>query len=152
VARWEKAAYSLRDTSTANRIAADSLILTNIVDAEVGAQFHAGQSGGTFDPGTYNLTASALTAAATFAGLPANPSAGGDFNWALAGASEANTGGLNPFTGDILTKAGAAVTATIIAARWIPRALRYQADQLRRQLAGGQPNADGRRHWRRPFR
>jgi hypothetical protein len=112
VARWEKAAYSLRDTSTANRIAADSLILTNIVDAEVGAQFHAGQNGGTFDPGTYSLTASALTAAATFAGLPANPSAGGDFNWALAGASEANTGGLNPFTGDILTRAGAAVTAT----------------------------------------
>ncbi len=112
VARWEKAAYSLRDTATANRIAADSLILSNMVDAEVGAQFHAGQNGGTFDPGTFNLTASALTAAATFAGLPANPLAAADFNWTPAGASEASAGGMNPFTGDILTKAGAAVAAT----------------------------------------
>lgn len=112
VARFEKAAYSLRDGETANRVADGSLILSHIVDAEVGAQFHAGQSGGTFDPGTFSLTASALTAAANFLALPANPAAAGDFDWTPAAASEANAGGMNPFTGAILTKAGAAVTAT----------------------------------------
>ena len=112
VARWEKAAYSLRDPETAARVADGTFIMSNIVDAEVGVQFHAGQTGGTFDPGTFNLTASALTAAATFTALPADPAAPGDFNWGLAAGSEANTGGLNPFTGDILTKAGAFVTAT----------------------------------------
>ncbi len=112
VARFEKAAYSLRDTETANRVADSSLILSHVVDAEVGAQFHAGQTGGTFDPGTYSLTASALTAAASFLALPANPAAPGDFDWTPAAASEATAGGMNPFTGDILTKAGAFVTAT----------------------------------------
>ena len=112
VARWEKAAYSLRDTSTANRITAGLLILSNVVDAEVGAQFHAGQNGGTFDPGTFSLTASALTAGATFTALPADPAAPGDFNFIPLVASEAAAGGLNPFTGDILTKAGAFITAT----------------------------------------
>ncbi|HSE27229.1 MAG TPA: fibronectin type III domain-containing protein [Gemmatimonadales bacterium] len=112
VARFEKAAYSLRDGETANRVADGSLILSHIVDAEVGAQFHAGQSGGSFDPGTFSLTASALTAAASFLALPANPAAAGDFDWTPAAASEANAGGMNPFTGAILTKAGAAVTAT----------------------------------------
>jgi hypothetical protein len=112
VARFEKAAYSLRDAETANRVADGSLILSHVVDAEVGAQFHAGQSGGTFDPGTFSLTSSALTAAATFLALPANPTAATDFDWTPAGGSEAIAGGMSPFTGDIATKAGAAVTAT----------------------------------------
>ncbi|HJS46409.1 MAG TPA: fibronectin type III domain-containing protein [Gemmatimonadales bacterium] len=112
VARFEKAAYSLRDTETANRVGDGSLILSHVVDAEVGAQFHAGQTGGTFDPGTFSLTPSALTAAATFLALPANPAAAGDFDWTPAAGSEATAGGMSPFTGNILTKAGAAVTAT----------------------------------------
>lgn len=112
VARFEKAAYSLRDTETANRVGDGSLILSHVVDAEVGAQFHAGQTGGTFDPGTFSLTASALTATATFLALPANPAAAGDFDWTPAVGSEATAGGMSPFTGNILTKAGGAVTAT----------------------------------------
>jgi hypothetical protein len=112
VARWEKAAYSLRDAETANRITDGLFIMSNIVDAEVGAQFHAGQTGGTFDPGTFNLTASALAATATFTALPADPAAAADFNFIPLGASEATAGGMNPFTGNILTKAGAFVTAT----------------------------------------
>lgn len=112
VARFEKAAFSLRDTSTANRIANGQLVLSNVVTAETPAQFHAGQSGGTFDPGAYNLTASILSGAGNFELLPTNPANAGQFDWTPSATSEARTGGLSPFTGDILAKAGAFVTAT----------------------------------------
>jgi hypothetical protein len=112
VARFEKAAFSLRDTSTANRIANDQLVLSNVVTAETPAQFHAGQNGGTFDPGTYDLTASILSGAGNFELLPTNPANAGQFDWTPSATSEARVGGLSPFTGDVLAKAGAVVTAT----------------------------------------
>src|SRR5690606_11222198 len=103
-------AFSLRDTSTANRIANGQLILSNVVTAETPAQSHAGQNGGTFDPGTYNLTASVRSGVGHFELLRTNPPNAGPVDWTPSATSEARTGGLSPLTGDILTKAGAAVT------------------------------------------
>jgi hypothetical protein len=118
VARWPRAAVSLRDQPTLDRAAAGELVLRNILFAQNGTLFQA--ASGTTVQGTVDAAANALEqstaqAASLFARFPATIAAtttAADFDWAPASGSAAATGGLTTFPGAIATKAGTAVTAT----------------------------------------
>lgn len=115
VARWARAAVSLRDQPTLDRITGGALELKNLLLAENGVVFQP-QSGATVQ-GTVDVTANAIespaatTAASLFTGLPASPTAA-TLDWQPATASAARTGGLATFTGALATKAGTFVTGT----------------------------------------
>ncbi len=114
VSRWARAAVSLRDQTTLDRITGTDLLLKNLLLAENGVNFQP-QSGATIQ-GTVDLTANALeaatgTAVSLFTALPAAPTAAG-LDWSPSAASPARTGGLAAFTGAVATKAGTFITAT----------------------------------------
>ena len=106
VARWPRKGISVRDSTTFNREAADSLIVSNVLLAE--------NAGGNFDSaavktllGATGLEESAATTASLFLTFPAtidNNTTGASFDWTPAAASPAATGGLNAFTGLIAAR------------------------------------------------
>jgi hypothetical protein len=116
VARWARAAISLRDQSTLDRITGGLLVLKNQLLTENAATFQP-QSGatvqGAVDVGANAIEVSAAgsTAATVFTGLPATPTAA-TLDWTPATGSAARTGGLAAFTGSLATKAGTFITAT----------------------------------------
>lgn len=113
VARWPRAAISLRDQSTLDRVAEGTLLIRNVYLAENGPAFQ-GASGSTMQ-GTVDLAANAIqvdaaaTATSIFASMPATP---GSLDWSLAASAAARTGGTGAFTGALATKAGASMTGT----------------------------------------
>ena len=116
VSRWPRAALSIRDQTTLNRVGADVLVLKNVYLAENGPTF---QSGGSSVQGTLPLTDNALEVAPgsmvstqIFSKLPAAPAAATDLDWSLATAAAARTGGLASFSGALATKAGGFVLGT----------------------------------------
>lgn len=114
VARWSRAAISLRDQTTLDRITAGDLALRNLALAENGAVFQP-QTGGTVQ-GSVDQAANAIesvagSAASLFTSLPAAPAAT-TLDWSPAAASAIRQGGLAAFTGALATKAGTFVTAT----------------------------------------
>ncbi|HEX2722240.1 MAG TPA: hypothetical protein VHM24_04935 [Gemmatimonadaceae bacterium] len=117
VARWPRAAISLRDQTTLDRVTDGSLIIRNVLVAESGAAFQAA-SGATVQ-GTVDLTAASIQVAAAAVtttslfsgGVPASPTAA-TLDWTLAAASSAASGGSGPFTGALATKGGTVVTGT----------------------------------------
>ncbi len=118
VARWPRAAISLRDQTTLDRIAAGDLLLRHILLAENAAIFQP-QTGstvqGTVDLGPpNNLEVHENSASSLFAALPVNPSTANDFDWTPRSNSPARTGGLSSFSGDpqLAAKAGAFVVPT----------------------------------------
>lgn len=117
VARWPRAAISLRDQSTLDRVAAGDLLIRNLYLTENGATFQPA-SGSTVQ-GEVELAANEIrvgegvTTASLFASFPAGePDNGATFDWTPAAASPIATGGLATFTGAIAEKAGARVAGT----------------------------------------
>ena len=117
VARWPRAAISLRDQTTLDRASDGSLVLRNLYLAENGPTFQA--ASGTTVQGAVDLTANAIevaaagtTAASIFTSLPAAPSAAANLDWALAAGVAPRTGGTGAFTGALATQAGTFVTGT----------------------------------------
>ncbi len=117
VARWPRAAISLRDQETLDRVDDGSLVLRNLYLAENGPTFQAA-SGSTVQ-GTVDVNANSIevapsgtTASSLFVSLPATPSATADLDWALSAGAAPRTGGTGPFTGALATKAGTFVTGT----------------------------------------
>ena len=115
VARWERAAISLRDQTTLDRIAAGDLALSNILVAQSGPTFQP-QTGstvqGSVDLAANNIEEGAGTAAALFTSLVTPPTVVTQLDWTPAAGSPIATGGLDAFTGAIATKAGTFVTPT----------------------------------------
>jgi hypothetical protein len=116
VTRWSRAAISLRDQSTLDRIAGGDLVLRNLYLAGNAVTFQP-QTGATVQ-GSVDLAASAIevapgtvTAASLFTGLPATPTTAA-LDWSLAAGAAARTGGLTTFPGPVAAKAGTFVTAT----------------------------------------
>ncbi|MEJ7760721.1 MAG: hypothetical protein WKF55_14140 [Gemmatimonadaceae bacterium] len=116
VARWPRAAMSLRDQTTLDRIADGSLVIRNVYLANNGPAFQA--ASGTTVQGTVNMTtnnievaATATTAASLFTSLPSAPTTA-TLDWSLSAAAAARTGGTGAFTGTTATKAGGFVTGT----------------------------------------
>ena len=117
VARWPRAAISLRDQETVNQATAGTLVLKNLYVVQSGPTFQAA-SGSTVQ-GTVDITANnievaagATTAASIFTALPANPAAAADLDWSLAAGVAPRTGGTGAFTGALAAKAGAFVSGT----------------------------------------
>ena len=117
VARWPRAAISLRDQPTIDRANDGSLSLKNLYLAENGPTFQA--ASGTTVQGTLDLTANnievaaaATTAASIFTSLPATPASASNLDWALAAGVAPRTGGTGAFTGALATQAGTFVTGT----------------------------------------
>jgi hypothetical protein len=114
IARWPRRGVSIRDSTTFNREAADSLIVTNVLFAQ--------NAGGNFEAdsvrtrlGAAGLDSSGVTAAALFTALPATTSTAttaSAFDWTPPAGSAATTGGLATFTGFIQARAGTFITGT----------------------------------------
>lgn len=114
VARWPRRGISVRDSTTFNREAADSLIVSNILLAD--------NAGGHFDHdsvktrlGAAGFEESANTAASLFAAFPATidqNTTAASFDWTPAAGSPAATGGLSTFAGLIATRAGTFIQPT----------------------------------------
>lgn len=116
VARYSRAAISLRDQPTLDRITAGDLSLKNLLLAENAVIFQP--AAGSTVQGTVDLAANAIeaveaTTASLFTafptGTPANAAA---FDWTPSATSAARTGGLTTFSGQLATKAGAFITGT----------------------------------------
>jgi hypothetical protein len=117
VARWPRAAISLRDQTTLDRITDGSLVVQNLYLAANGPTFQA--ASGTTVQGTVDVTAnnievdaSGATASSIFTSMPAVPGSASDLDWALAAAAAPRTGGTGAFTGTLATQAGTVVTGT----------------------------------------
>ena len=122
VARWPRAALSVRDPETYLRagsvttpdLTTADLAVRNVLLVENAADFQIGQQP-PFDLTGNALRSNATTAtAALFATLPSTGSStnAASFDWTPGGASLAATGGLTTFTGKLATKASGAVTGT----------------------------------------
>lgn len=109
VARFSRAAISLRDEATRTRLADGRLSLGGLLLAENGA---AWDGDFTVPMEENGIEASPLSAAALFNGLPTDPSRVEQFDWTPAPDSPARSGGLTSFTGDLAARAGAFVTPT----------------------------------------
>ena len=112
VARWPRAAISLRDAETNDRVAAGDLLLRNLFVVESPVLFQSGTAQYTVDEAANALETSAATSASVFAALPLTPQAVADFDWSLGAATAARTGGLATFTGAMATKGASTVTGT----------------------------------------
>ena len=135
VARWAKAAFSLRDAETQTRYTDGDLVLRNILVVETGAT--AGTNAPLFEDGSgrfaIDSVAEALEKAADatlttdeLVGIPATPSLAG-LDFSLTSAAAARTGGTGAFTGDLATKAGTFVTGTGYRGAWDPTGAKWWA-------------------------
>jgi hypothetical protein len=136
VARWPRAAISLRDAETQSRFANGEAVLRNVFVAEIGAT--AGAVGPTFEAGTgrFSLDAAAngitaaagtVTAASLFTALPAVDVAPAlaQLDWSLAAGVAPRTAGSGAFTGALATKGGAFVTGTSFAGAADPSGVKW---------------------------
>lgn len=123
VARWSRAAVSVRDAETYARagstptpdIATTDLALRNIVFVETPTLFETGTGRSGFDETGNSLITSQATTAATFSTFPAtvdDATTEAAFDWTPAAGSAPATGGLATFpTGRLATKAAGASSA-----------------------------------------
>lgn len=118
VARWPRAAVSLRDQPTLDRTAAGDLLLRNVLFSSNGPLFQAASGStiqGSVDAAANALEQSTTAAASLFTAFPATVTAttsATDFDWAPTTGSAAASGGLATFSGALATKAGTAFPAT----------------------------------------
>jgi hypothetical protein len=121
VARWPRAALSLRDTETNTRFTNTEAILRNVYIVETGSTgganapvFEAGSGRFTIDATANSLVdaAGTVTAAQTFTALPVTPTDAASLDWSLPAGNAAATGGSGAFTGAMLTKGGTFVVGT----------------------------------------
>jgi hypothetical protein len=116
VARWSRAAVSLRDQSTLDRLGSD-LAVENLLLTEAPVLFQP-QTGATIQ-GSVDEEDNALqfesatTAESIFEAVPATePANGAVLDFTPAAGSPATTGGLETFAGDLASRAGTFVTPT----------------------------------------
>ncbi len=123
LARWPRAAFSVRDQQTYNRggavatpdIASADLAIRNVSYYESTNVFESGSGRFTFDVAGNAITAGTGAAGALFTAFPAtitDATQVSAFDWTPAASSPIATGGLSPFTGKVLTAGGTAVTGT----------------------------------------
>lgn len=121
IARWPRAAISLRDTETNTRFTNGEAIVNNLYVVETGSTagtnapvFEAGTGRFTIDATANNIVSAAgtVTAAQTFTALPATPADAAALDWSLPAGNAAATGGTGAFTGAMLTKGGTVVVGT----------------------------------------
>jgi hypothetical protein len=123
LARWPRAAISMRDTETFLRagsvvtpdLATTDLAVRNVLIAESAVAFQAGTGQNAFDLATNNIVQDAALTGALFTTFPASigtTTAVAAFDWTPPTGSLPASGGLATFSGKLSTAAGTAVTAT----------------------------------------
>ena len=115
MARWPRAAISLRDASTNERITAGELELKNLLLADVTTVFQASSGSNvqfTVDEAANAIEQTPTATAGLFTAFAAQPTTAEQLDWTPAAASPAATGGLATFAGNMAAKAGAAVAGT----------------------------------------
>lgn len=117
VGRWSRAAISLRDQPTLDRIGEGNLLLRNLYVIESPVVFQP-QTGATVQ-GSVDLASNEIetnlagSATAIFSSLPAGePANAGALDWSPVGGAAIETGGLETFEGELATRAGTFVTPT----------------------------------------
>ncbi|PKL94038.1 MAG: hypothetical protein CVV20_00610 [Gemmatimonadetes bacterium HGW-Gemmatimonadetes-1] len=110
LARWVTG-IAYRDAQSKQRETDGLLSLKGLFVAETPTLFQAGQQVYDGPPSDIEHVA-ATTAASLFTLFPTNPNSAADFDWSLAAGVAPRTGGVTSFTGDLATRAGAAVTGT----------------------------------------
>lgn len=117
IARWPRAAISLRDQETVNQATSGALLLRNLYVVQSGATFQA-QSGTTVQgsvdlaSNSIEVAAGSTTAASIFTALPGSPATAGDLDWSLTTGAAPRAGGTGAFSGALATKAGGFVSGT----------------------------------------
>lgn len=122
VARWPRAALSVRDPETYLRagsvatpdLATADLAVRNVLLVENATDFQSGQQPA-FDLAGNALRSNTSAAAALFATFPStigSSTNAASFDWTPGATSLAATGGLTTFTGKLAAKASGAVTGT----------------------------------------
>jgi hypothetical protein len=123
VAKWPRAAMSIRDQATYNRagavatpdLASADLALRNIVAFESTNAFESGSGRFSFDAAGNALTAGAGATGSIFTAYPAtitDATSVTAFDWTPAASSAIASGGLGAFTGKLQMAAGATVAGT----------------------------------------
>jgi hypothetical protein len=123
LARWPRAAVSIRDTETFLRagsaitpdLVTTDLAVRNILIAESAVAFQTGTGQNAFDLATNNIVQDAALTSALFTGFPASittSTTASAFDWTPPAGSAAASGGLATFSGKLSTAAGTAVPAT----------------------------------------
>ena len=115
VARWP-IGMAIRDTSSINRLTADSLTIRNVTFVENTAIFDPASNNLARGPQltTAALDSAAATTSAVFAALPAAGAAPttATLNFTLAASAAARTNGLATFSGTVGARAGTIITPT----------------------------------------
>jgi hypothetical protein len=133
VARWPRAAFSLRDAETETRYDDGDLILRNILVVETGATagtnaplFEDGSGRFAIDSVAENLVKAddATLTTDELAGIPASPTLAG-LDFSLTTDADARTGGTGAFTGALATKGGTFVTGTDYRGAWDPTGAKW---------------------------
>jgi hypothetical protein len=133
LARWPRAAISLRDAETQARFTAGEAMISNVSVVETGTT--AGTNGPIFETGTgrFSLDAAANAIVAeegtvlttgVFSAIPAAPTTA-TLDFSLVTGAAARTGGTGAFTGALLTKGGTFVTGTAYRGAWDPSAPKW---------------------------
>jgi hypothetical protein len=118
VARWPKAAMSLRDSSsTGTRLADGVFDVRNILAVETPSLFQASSGTGSVfilsDSVARNIVRDgAATTAGQFTTFTMPATSAASFDWTPPGGAATATGGLATFTGNLATAAGTFVTGT----------------------------------------
>jgi hypothetical protein len=112
LARWPKAALSLRDATTEAHATAGELQVRNVLAAATPVIFETGSGRFEIDPAASAIELSTATVADIFTNLPSNPTAVEQLDWTPETGSPAATGGLAAFDGPLAAKAGATVAGT----------------------------------------
>ncbi len=129
LARWPRAAISLRDPDTQTRFAEGNAIIRNVSIVETGGAagsnaplFEGGSGRFTIDAAANGLTLEpgTVTAASIFTGLPATPGSVSQLDWSLTTGATARTGGTGAFSGTMATRASTMVTGTTYRGAWDP--------------------------------
>jgi hypothetical protein len=115
VTRWERAAISLRDQTTLDRLAPGNLMVRNVFVSQNGPTFQA--PAGTTVQGTVSLSENAIVEATTtaqslFVALPASPTAAAQLDFTPAASSPIASGGLTTIPASISARAGTFIIAT----------------------------------------
>jgi len=133
VARWPRAAFSLRDAETETRYDDGDLILRNILVVETGATagtnaplFEDGSGRFAIDSVAENLVKAddATLTTDELAGIPASPTLAG-LDFSLTTDADARTGGTGAFTGALATKGGTFITGTDYRGAWDPTGAKW---------------------------
>ena len=112
LARWARAAISVRDAQTQTRVTDGALNLNSITVAEAPVLYQSGQQAGVDANANHLTLVPGTTATSLFAAFSSAPTATAQLDWMPAPSASIRTGGMATFSGNLAARAGTFVSAT----------------------------------------